>query len=753
MPKQSSILGNNEGSWDSVVACLEAFSIAWDRNGPPSISQYLPDVDPNVRRRILIELIKFDLEQRERAGCQKKLQDYCLQFPSLVEDHGPPIELIYEVFHLSEKKDHPITVEDLIEQFPERANEIKQWCQPLGGLTTCASSRATNVRHLSLSAGDTLEDFLLIREVGQGAFATVWLAQQLSLGRMVALKIAQTRGDEARTLAQLDHPNIVRIYDQTVILDGQFRLVYEQFLPGGTLADVVQRVNETPADERTYQLLLECAHQATRESGLGMEITPSRNHESSSWTHAVTAIGVDLALALDHAHSAGILHHDVKPANVLLGADGSVHLADFNTSTMANHPASGVSACFGGSLPYMSPEHLEAFDCHHERQATDLDARSDIYSLSVMLIELLCGRRPFIDPNSITDNMQEVLANMTATREEERYDLNLCSSAADAHPLMVVLQQCLAADRDKRPESGEELAMQLQLCLVPRVAWLMTSFSEGWRFVCGKSPFWTVAACALLPNLILAAFNYNYNHRLLMEMFADPMWSAKQEVLQLAFYRTSLMINACAFGGGILFVIAFTRPITRSICKPECQPAQRQRARAKSLLLGEVAASIGVIEWFLAGIFFPIGMWLSVGQLPFEAVVLFLQSPLVCGLLAAVYPFFLTALMSLRVFYPKQLKSGKDFGRLHGDTFLLKKLSQRSSFFLVVAGGVPLVTLGLLLVVHSSVDRMALILLTAAGLIGLLFANWARQIIDGDIEAILRFANPLRALDEQRESA
>src|SRR5207244_1261487 len=99
-----------------------------------------------------------------------------------------------------------------------------------------------------------------------------------------------------------------------------------------------------------------------------------------------------LADGLAHAHDRGILHRDLKPANVILTDDGRPMLVDFNLAEDTKSRGQAERASVGGTLPYMAPEHLEAFG---GGSASRLDGRSDIFSLGVILFELLTGRHPF----------------------------------------------------------------------------------------------------------------------------------------------------------------------------------------------------------------------------------------------------------------------------------------------------------------------------------------------------------------------
>jgi len=738
--------------WDDVIPHLEAFMGRWAAGTPPAIADHLPAGPPGVRRRVLVELVKADIDERLAADCPLSIDDYCLSHPELTEQEECLLEIIHEDYHLRRTRGEPAPLDDYCTRYPHLAGRIRQWCRHLDGVTTLSSSLSPSVGIPAFTAGETLDDFLLVAELGRGSFATVWLARQVSMARMVALKISGGRGEEALMLAQLDHPNIVRVYDQRHLPERGVRLIYEQFLPGGSLAAVVQRVRTTPPAERSAATLHACVRAAAAASGLTVSTADGAGRPWRGWPEMVAAIGVSLARALAHAHTVGVLHRDVKPANVLLGVDGSPHLVDFNTSCLAAHPSTFARASFGGSLAYMSPEHLEAFDPTNPRSPDDLDGRADLYSLAVLLWELLFGRRPFRDEPAAEGSLPGLLGRLIARRRREEFDTDASFDGAEAGRLEAVLRECLASDRERRPANGSEMARRLSLCLQPRAASLLSPARTGWRKLARRQPFLAVCVCVLLPNIVLGLFNFFSNQRLLHDIYSTPDRIAQQPALAAAFERTAVAVNAVVFPLGVLLVWLFTRPIAAGMGLVEGVPEwvgradwihARSSVRRATLWLGDAAAWIGVIEWLLAGVAFPIGIRMQTGSLASEVPWLFMQSPLACGLVAAAYPFFLTSLLSVRVFLPAQRLVAGQAGDPADDEPGLRSLVRRSGFYLVVAGGVPLVTLGLLLILHRSNDRLSLALLTAAGLSGLIFAAWAKQAIQSDAEAIIAAGQPL----------
>ena len=192
-----------------------------------------------------------------------------------------------------------------------------------------------------------------------------------------------------------------------------------QYVAGGTLQAVLEAIRETPEAERSGRTFLNAVDAAMEKRG---ETPPTGSTQREqiagrTWPETVCWLGVCLAEALDNAHRHGVLHRDVKPANVLLTVDGSPKLADFNVSFSCKLDGANPASFFGGSLAYMSPEQLEAFNPAHEREAGDLDGRSDLYSLCILLWELLTGRRPFHD-DGIKDDWGRTLAHMTEQRRK-----------------------------------------------------------------------------------------------------------------------------------------------------------------------------------------------------------------------------------------------------------------------------------------------------------------------------------------------
>ena len=255
------------------------------------------------------------------------------------------------------------------------------------------------------AVGDTFCGFKLVGELGSGAFARVFLAEQSALaGRPVALKVTTRPTREPQQLAKLRHTNVVPIY--SVHDDPPLQAVCMPFLGRQTLADLVKEYRATGVFPGTaaYSTVVGLAGttvNSSRGSGPHPALPPAA--PAAAPTDAVDAaepshpalvlrLVARLADGLAHAHEVGILHLDLKPANVLLADDGQPLLLDFN---LAYDVRSGDRERTGGTLPYMAPEQLDEYI---ERGATRVDHRTDLYALGVIVFELLTGRHPFPIP-------------------------------------------------------------------------------------------------------------------------------------------------------------------------------------------------------------------------------------------------------------------------------------------------------------------------------------------------------------------
>lgn len=341
--------------------------------------------------------------------------------------------------------------------------------------------------------------------------------------RLVAVKISEDHGSEPQTLAQLDHDYIVRVFDQRLLEGGALRLLYMQYLPGGTLLGVVKAARQRSPDQRSGRLLLDVVDQALADKG---EIRPTDSAvraeiASLTWPETVAWLGRRLADALDYAGSHGVLHRDIKPANVLLTADGVPKLADFNISFSTETSGDSPVAYFGGSLSYMSPEQLSAIHPDRPGTAADMDTRSDLYSLGVVLWEFLAGTKPFADGTGGDAGDRTTLDAMLERRSHGVVPHPRDDLPADCPTtLSRVLSKALEPDPADRWSSGNELAQQLDVCLDPRARDLVDPPKDSWRERLRRWPHPIMALAIAVPNLLAIVYSYHHNKTLIIDKLA-----------------------------------------------------------------------------------------------------------------------------------------------------------------------------------------------------------------------------------------
>jgi serine/threonine protein kinase/Tfp pilus assembly protein PilF len=400
--------------------------------------------------------------------------------------------------------------------------------------------------------GDVISGFRIIAELGRGAFARVYLAEQTDLGdRPVALKVSKVEGDEPQILARLQHTHIVPIHSVHDDAETNLRLLCMPYLGGTNLAQVLEEAGSRPTGGKGGQSLVDALDEASqryqsgpgsrrsgRESGVAglasrrsmsnrsaqgpsgprrfspaeadIHVTPLSLHRSalagihSLWgrfsrrslrgaeadaaelldaadfdqparlflrhansIQAAVWIVARLAEGLEHAHTRGMLHCDLKPSNILIAGDGTPMLLDFNLSSNIE-PAGreeGEKAMLGGTLPYMAPEHLDAFHADGTTPPEAVDERSDLYSLGLILFEMIAGASPFEEP---TQRMA-LLESVRFLREQRKKAPSLRTSCPDAPwSLDSILRKCLDPNPSRRYARARDLAEDLNRFLEDR---------------------------------------------------------------------------------------------------------------------------------------------------------------------------------------------------------------------------------------------------------------------------------------------
>ena len=745
-----------EATWDLVAAAIDGLSDAWESylsggGAEPHLAKWVPEGDLGVRALALPELVKVDLEYRWQCGrSPRKVEAYAKQFPELGSAEAIPVELIHEELQVRMQAGDRVTEDEIYRRFPKQATVL---CELMGGMAvegtpTCTyfaetirtANPKTDVKLVEAEqpifyAGDRIDDFQLLTQLGKGAFAQVFLARQVSMERLVALKISAHKGSEPQTLAQLDHANIVRVFDQRVTKEPVTRLLYMEVVPGGTLQEVVRRVRNAEKGERTGQLLLDSVDEHLGGTGASSPTNSSNRHwlAGASWPMVVCQLGVQLAEGLAYAHEKGVMHRDIKPANVLLTPDGAPKLADFNVSYNGGRADESPEDTFGGSLVYMSPEQLQA--CHPVLGGSPQLVRgaSDVYSLGVMLWELLCGNRPF--ENESKEDHGGELARIQRMIDQRHYAnlTELCQQLPRDCPesLRQVLVRCLQPRKEERYKSADEAAQALQLCLNPDCWKLLQEPSNPLTKLLVGFPVLSVIVAALIPNALAGRFNYVYNEAAII----NPIAKLSEGFIE-RFGTVQLTVNCIAFPLGIV-VGVWAALRTLRLLKRESSPEDAAVGGRHVLLFGRFVSLFTLVLWTISGLVFPIAIgW---GQ-AFDGVTAFYMhffiSLALCGFAAVAYPYFFLTTLATRFYVPALIRNEIIEGPSWRDLQTLRKLNKVHLALTVL---VPI--LGVFLAVAGDSDlKWAQLLVIGVGGVGFAAMFALERYIDRTLDGLEKIA-------------
>ncbi len=318
-----------------------------------------------------------------------------------------------------------------------------------------------------------LGDYRVLREAGRGGMGVVYEAEQISLGRRVALKVLpfaatmdprqlQRFRNEARAAACLDHPHIVKVHAV-----GHERGVHDvamQFLDGRTLADLIEEQRRgrgvgcpPPAVvPPTVGFAMPPAPPAPGDPSAPTDVraaaTTERAPRDAASFGRAAEWGVQAAEALEHAHALGIVHRDVKPANLMVDGHGHLWVTDFGLARTGVDSGLTMTGDLLGTLRYMSPEQALA------RHGL-VDHRTDVYSLGATLYELLT-----LEPGFAGNDRQELLRQIAFEEPRPPRKLN----RAIPEELETVVLKATAKNPAERYATARELADDLKRFLEDR---------------------------------------------------------------------------------------------------------------------------------------------------------------------------------------------------------------------------------------------------------------------------------------------
>jgi tetratricopeptide (TPR) repeat protein/predicted Ser/Thr protein kinase len=438
---------------EEVVA---RFETAWQSGQAPAIDDYLPLGDTS-RRAALAELVRRDLACRLKGGQAARVEEYLLRYPELQADRQAVLKLITTEFELRRHREPDLPSAEFLQRFPgyvAEMNTLAAFERPAPATMVPATvtspgrpARASGAPETQ-SDGDrdpfatrlsdktppqpdaiadskypTIPGYEVLQELGRGGMGVVYLARQLGLNRVVALKMIlsgemASRAEverfraEAEALARLQHPNIVAIHD---VGEYQGRPFFSlEFMEGGSLADRIKG-------------------------------TPQESAQAVRWVEV-------LARAMHAAHEAGIVHRDLKPANVLIATDGSLKVTDFGLAKKLDEGGGTRSGHVMGTPSYMPPEQAEG-------RTRDVGPAADTYALGAVLYELLTGRPPFKAPTAMETLLQVLREEPVPPRRfQPRVPIDvetICLKCLEKEPRRRYASALQLAEDMQRYQSGE----------------------------------------------------------------------------------------------------------------------------------------------------------------------------------------------------------------------------------------------------------------------------------------------------------
>ena len=308
---------------------------------------------------------------------------------------------------------------DEFERTPPPGFSLRAWDEDTQRLAQAAASQLPAVSTTRLLQGSQIGRYRLDDRLGEGGLGTVWSAYDTVLARQVALKtltlavpadereqVTERVLDEARAAARLSHPHIVTVHDAGVSDQGAY--IAMELLRGKDLAELL-RSGWQPSPEQAALIVRRVAD------------------------------------ALSYAHSKGVIHRDIKPANIFMVGRTRPVVLDFGIARLLHRTDDPAPAV--GSPYYAAPEQYDGKEC---------DPRSDVYSLGVVLYELLCGERPFTGA-SLGEIRNAVRSTQPASPRERRPTV--------PPPLADMALRALSRDPNLRPRSAGALARELRAWL------------------------------------------------------------------------------------------------------------------------------------------------------------------------------------------------------------------------------------------------------------------------------------------------
>jgi len=403
-----------------------------------------------------------EVKRRWRNGQRADVALLLNEYPQLKQQKSVVLDLAYHEFRQRLDNGEPLDAEEFSRRFPtlQRSLYLLITVQQLLDQNDVLDDLQETVPWPNL--GEDFLGFSLLAELGRGTFGRVFLASEPALGnRLVALKVALRGDEEAEMLGRLRHPNIVPVYSVRKDAETGLTAVCMPYLGKTTLCDVLDLAFVNSRPPKLARVVLDAVASLHDKSELPEDDTFDRILRRGSYVDGVVYLALQLCDALAYTHARGICHRDLKPSNVLISTDCRPLLLDFNLSFDERRDASR----FGGTIPYMAPEQLRLIAAAVPDLTRHADPRSDLFSLGVIVYELLSGSLPF-GPLPCGQPLEETARCLLDEQAKGPQPLPKKNDRIDGS-LAQSIEKCLAFDPDCRPESAASLSAILRRELGP----------------------------------------------------------------------------------------------------------------------------------------------------------------------------------------------------------------------------------------------------------------------------------------------
>jgi eukaryotic-like serine/threonine-protein kinase len=393
---------------------------------------------------------------------------------------APDLEQLIEATAARMQAGEAIDLDQLITAHPHYADELRELLPAVELLVLMGEAPAKPPTNGAPCNGapctvpyQQLGDFRLIRELGHGGMGTVYEAEQLSMGRHVALKVLpfaalvdekslQRFRNEVRAAAALDHPHIVSVYSV-----GEERGVHfyaMQLIRGRTLADLIAELRVRQGERAAKEIVALASDRApmidsatsaspsTKPDKQARLSTAADSRQAREFYRTAARLGIEAAEALRHAHDQGVMHRDIKPGNLMLDGDAKLYVTDFGLARIEADAGLTMTGDLLGTLRYMAPEQALA-------KRVVIDHRADVYSLGATLYELLTLQPAFAETDRGELLKQIAFYEPRSLRKLDRWI---------PIELETIVLKAMAKQPDDRYQSAQQLADDLHAFLEHR---------------------------------------------------------------------------------------------------------------------------------------------------------------------------------------------------------------------------------------------------------------------------------------------